>query len=70
MRTALLTAVLVPLFPVHAASFAQTQMPGQEDNIWARPDDQMAEAEVRQSEKAAGVAPSRSDRGLNSANLD
>ena len=58
MRRALLTAALVPLFPVPATLFAQTQMPSQEDNIWAWDDDQLAEAEVRQS----GVAPSPSTR--------
>ena len=58
MRRALLTAVLVPLFPVPATSFAQTQMPSQGDNVWAWHDDQLAEAEVRQS----GVAPSPSTR--------
>jgi hypothetical protein len=49
MTRALLTAVLVPLFPVPAISFAQTQIPSREDNIWAWHDDQMAEAEVRQA---------------------
>ena len=62
MRIALLTAVLVPLFPVPATPFAQTQVPSQEDSIWAWHDDQLAEAEVRQSEKAAGIAPSPSRR--------
>lgn len=62
MRRVLLTAVLVPLFPVSATPFAQTQMPSQEDNFWAWHDDQQAEAEVRQSEKAAGIAPSPSTR--------
>jgi len=58
MRRALLAAVLVPLFPVPATLFARTQMPSQADNIRARQDDQLAEA--RQSEKAAGIAPSPS----------
>jgi hypothetical protein len=40
MRRDLLTAVLVPLFPVPATSFAETPMPSQEDNIWARHDNQ------------------------------
>jgi hypothetical protein len=66
MRRALLTAVLVPLFPVPATSFAETQGPSQEDSIWH--DDQLAE--VRQCEKAAGIAPSPSDIGSNSATLD
>jgi hypothetical protein len=47
MRTALLTAVLVPLFPVPATLFAQTHKPSQKDNIWAWHDDELAEAEVR-----------------------
>jgi len=63
MRKALFAAVLVPLFPVPATFFAQTQMPGQADNIWgARQDDQSAES--RPSEKAAGIAPSPSHARL------
>jgi hypothetical protein len=58
MRRALLTAILVPLFPVPATSFAQTQMPSQADNVRASHDGQLAEAEVRQSV----VAPSPSTR--------
>jgi hypothetical protein len=68
MRRALLTAVLVPLFPVPATSFAETQELTQEDSIWH--DDQLAEAEVRQNEKAAGIAPWPSDIRSNSATLD
>ena len=64
MRKALFAAVLVPLFPAPATLFAQTQMPSQADNIWARQDDQLAEAEERQSEKAAGIAPSPSHARL------
>jgi hypothetical protein len=55
MRGALVTAVLVPLFPVPATSFAQTRKPSQEESIWAWYYDQLAEVGVRQSEKAAAI---------------
>jgi hypothetical protein len=58
MKRAPLTVVLVPLFPVPATSFAQTEMSNQADSIRAWRIDQVAETEARQSEKAAGIAPS------------
>jgi hypothetical protein len=54
------------LLAAPAAAFAQAQMPTREGNIWDWRDHQPTEAQVQQKEKAAGVAPTLSQRDATS----
>jgi hypothetical protein len=53
---------MVALLAASAASFAQAQTPTREGNIWDWRDHQPTEAQVDQKEKAAGVAPTASEK--------
>jgi hypothetical protein len=52
------------------AGFAQSGAPTREANVWDWRDHQPTEADVSQKEKAAGIAPTQSQRDSDSAALD
>jgi hypothetical protein len=52
-----------------AAAFAQTQTPIQIGNIWNWQDHQPTKAQVQREEKAAGIAPTPSQRASDLATL-
>jgi hypothetical protein len=86
MRTMILAAVAALSLGVRAAyaegfaqevpatsyqsAFAQAQTPTRIGNIWNWRDHQPTETQVRQEEKAAGVAPTPSEESSEAATLD
>jgi hypothetical protein len=65
------TAILaLALLAAPAAALAQTQVPAREGNIWDWRDHQPTEAQIQQNEKAAGVAPTPSQKDSTSATVD
>lgn len=58
------------LLAAPAAAFAQSGVPTREGNVWDWRDHQPTEAEVSQKEKAAGIAPTPSQRNSDSAAVD
>ena len=58
------------LLAAPAATFAQSEVPPREDNVWDWRDHQPTEADVSQKEKAAGIAPAPSQRDSDSAAVD
>jgi hypothetical protein len=60
-------ALLAALLAASVAGFAQAQTPTREGNIWDWRNHQPTEADVEQKEKAAGVAPSASERASTAA---
>jgi hypothetical protein len=67
MRAVALTLALIT---APAAALAQTQTPTREGNIWGWRDHQPTEAQVRQEENAAGIAPTESSRDSASTKVD
>lgn len=67
MRAVALTFALIT---APAAALAQTQAPTREGNIWGWRDHQPTEAQVRQDENAAGIAPRESNRESASTAVD
>jgi hypothetical protein len=63
-------AVTLALLAAPAAGFAQTGTPTREGNIWGWCDHQPTMAQTRQSEEAAGIAPTPSQRDASSATVD
>jgi hypothetical protein len=58
------------LLAAPAAAFAQSGVPAREGNVWAWRDHQPTEADVSQKEKAAGIAPTPSQRDSDSGAVD
>jgi hypothetical protein len=63
-------ALTLALLAAPAAGFAQTGTPTREGNIWGWRDHQPTMAQTQQSEKAAGIAPTPSQRDASSATVD
>jgi hypothetical protein len=61
-------ALAFALLAASQAAYAQSLAPTREGNVWDWRDHQPTMAEVRQKEKAAGIAPSGSDS--NAATVD
>jgi hypothetical protein len=57
------------LFTAPVAAFAQTQTPIRIGNIWNWHDHQPTEAQVQREEKAAGIAPTPSQKASDVATL-
>jgi hypothetical protein len=58
------------LLSASAAAFAQSGVPARDGNVWVWRDHQPTEADVSQRERAAGIAPARSQRNSDSAAVD
>jgi hypothetical protein len=63
-------ALTFVLLAVPSASFAQAQTPTREGNIWDWRDHQPTEAQTQQSEQAAGIAATKSQRDSTAAAVD
>jgi hypothetical protein len=63
-------ALTFALVAAPAAALAQTQTPTREGNIWGWRDHQPTEAQVRQDESAAGIAPTQSDQHSTATTVD
>jgi hypothetical protein len=60
----------IALFTGPVAAFAQTQSPTRIGNIWNWHDHQPTEAQVQREEKAAGIAPTPSQKASDAATLN
>jgi hypothetical protein len=60
----------IALFAAPITAFAQTETPTRVDNIWNGRDHQPTEAQVRQKERAAGIAPTPSRDAAEAATLN
>jgi hypothetical protein len=58
------------LLAAPAAAFAQAGVPAREGNVWAWRDHQPTQDDVSHKEKAAGIAPTPSQRDLDSFAVD
>lgn len=58
------------LLAAPATAFAQAGVPTREGNVWGWRDHQPTKSDVSQKEKAAGIAPTPSQRDSDSAALD
>ena len=65
-----LMALIFVLLAAQAAAIAQAQTPTREGNIWGWRDHQPTEAEIQQSERAAGVEPTPAQKDSNAATVD
>ena len=63
-------ALTFVLLAVPAVGFAQAQTPTRVGNIWDWRDHQPAEAQTQQSEQAAGIAATKSQRDSTAAAVD
>jgi hypothetical protein len=66
-------SMMVLSFALHAApaaAFTQSGVPARDANVWAWRDHQPAEADISQKERAAGIAPTPSQRDSDSVAVD
>jgi hypothetical protein len=63
-------ALAFALLGAPAAAFAQSGVPNREGNIWGWTDHQPTMAQVQQQEKAAGIAPTPSQRDKDTTTVD
>jgi len=63
-------ALAFALLGAPAVAFAQSGAPTREGNIWGWTDHQPTMADVHQQEKAAGIAPTPSQREKDAAAVD